>query len=129
MHLVASSTMLNLFAQAGMPPDAARDVLILPVIFTGLGAAFYFLGLRSIAAGGKPVAKWAGLVLIAFALYNGLGYVWAMFNPDTGYIYRSSLEGRGRETAAHYIAPMIPGLTLIAIYINHRIRQREKLEA
>jgi hypothetical protein len=110
-----------------MPPDSARDVLILPFSFTLLGVIFFFTGLRASMAGGKGWARWVGFVFIGWALWSGLSRLWDMYNPNEGFIYRSTLQGRDKEFAAHFIAPAMPLIALAGIFINHKLRLRSQV--
>lgn len=105
-------------------PESFVDLLVLP----GLMVVFALLlrlgawGRDRSGASGKWL-KIAALVPLAFGLWVGLQQVWAIHNPDTGYLYAKTIDGK-KVLFSHYLSLILPLLTLLGFAVWARIEKR-----
>lgn len=100
-----------------MPPESLSEVLILPVLLTMIGLIIYWAGVaRALSYGEVKKFRWVGIILLMLALFVGVRYLWNMIDPSMGAFYRGAISGR-RILYAHYVAPAMPFLSLLGVFI------------
>ena len=106
-------------------PENFIDILILPMICVTF-ALLMRLGAwgREKSGGNAKWLKLAAYVPAIFGLWVGFQNLWAMYSPDTGYLYMKTLEGRRKVLVGHYVSFFLPLLTVLGILIWGRVERR-----
>ncbi|MGV3614258.1 MAG: hypothetical protein ACO1SV_02880 [Fimbriimonas sp.] len=105
-------------------PESFVDLLILPVL-----AVIFSLLLRLGAwgrdrqGGGAKSLKIAAFIAATLGLFVGIQNLWAMFNPDTGYLYVKTIDGK-KVLFSHYLSFLLPLCTLIGLIVWARVEKK-----
>jgi hypothetical protein len=105
-------------------PENFVDVLILPVLTVVFALLLRLGGWGRDRSGGN--GKWlkiAALFPLAFGIWIGLQQVWAIHNPDTGYLYAKTIDGK-KVLFSHYLSLILPLLTLVGFLVWSRVERR-----
>jgi hypothetical protein len=105
-------------------PESIVDLLILPTLCV-VFSLLLRLGAwgRDRSGGGAKWLKVASLVPAVFGIYLGGQNLWAMFNPDTGYLYMKTIGGK-KVLLGHYLSLLLPLLTVVGILVWGRIEKK-----
>ncbi len=107
-------------------PNSPTDVLLLPGILLLFGVVVYGAGLANgIRDQTAPKYRWAGVVLVAFAMVIGALTVSHLYGPLAEF-YRAMIGNR-KVLLAHYVALGVPFVVLALVPVGEawfrRMRQ------
>lgn len=106
-------------------PYSAVDVILLPGIVFLAAILFRFLAWNLDRMHKK--SRWMKLtayLAVVLGLWIAFNYAWTMYNPSTGFLYMRSMSGMVKVRAAHFLAILLPILTLAGFIVWDRVEKK-----
>lgn len=109
-------------------PFSYVDILLLPgalVLFAVFVRFLIWTAERN--SGKKSKAKWLPYLLAIGGLILGSRTLWALINPATGSLYRSTINSR-KILYSHWVAFLLPLLTIVVLIVWDKWAARRPAE-
>jgi hypothetical protein len=101
-------------------PKSFIDLLLLPGLLSFFAVVTRLLLYASErTSGNKSKGRWFAYLLALLGLFFGWRVLWALINPSTGALYRSTFFSR-KMLWSHYIAFFMPLAVLIGLFLWDR---------
>lgn len=112
-------------------PYTAKTVLQFPLLLCVIAVFAYGFAYAAYRNTGRPsLFRYVAFLFAILGIVAGLQQVWKLQNPDTGLLYRNGLRNTPRVLYAHYVAPVLPLILLIVLFIaDLRLRKKAKADA
>ncbi|RYG28758.1 hypothetical protein EON81_27965 [bacterium] len=111
-------------------PTRGTEVLQLPGLLCVIALFIYLFAYISYRTRGRlSIGRFLAHIMAIVGIWAGFNQVWRIYNPDTGFLYRSAVERFPKVFYAHHAALALPvALLLIFLVIDLKIRRSARLE-